>query len=52
MSAFTETPFADLDACIALPRLSGLALSPDGTRLLTSVATLNQERRRQGADAA
>jgi len=32
--------FADLDAFVALPRLSGLALSPDGTALVTSVATL------------
>jgi dipeptidyl aminopeptidase/acylaminoacyl peptidase len=31
----------DLDAYLALPRLSGLALSPDGSRLVTSVATLD-----------
>jgi dipeptidyl aminopeptidase/acylaminoacyl peptidase len=31
----------DLDAYLALPRLSGLALSPDGTRLVTSVQTLD-----------
>ena len=30
----------DLDAFIAAPRVSGLALSPDGTRLVTSVATV------------
>ena len=40
----TTTPFHDLDAYIGLPRLSGLVLSPDGTRLVTSVATLNPER--------
>jgi dipeptidyl aminopeptidase/acylaminoacyl peptidase len=32
------TPFADLDDYLALRRLSGLALSPDGTRLVTTVA--------------
>lgn len=32
-------PF-DLDHYLALPRLSGLRLSPDGRRLITSVATL------------
>ncbi len=35
------TPFHDLDAYLALPRGSGLVLSPDGTRLVTSVQTLN-----------
>ena len=30
----------DLDAFLALPRVSGLALSPDGSRLVTSVATV------------
>ncbi|QCP06863.1 S9 family peptidase [Micrococcus luteus] len=33
------TPFHDLDAFTALPRVSGLTLSPDGTRLVTTVAT-------------
>ena len=37
-------PFDDLDAYLALPRLSGLTLSPDGSRLVTSVATLDPER--------
>ena len=37
----TQTPFHDLDAYLALPRLNGLALSPDGTRLATVVATLD-----------
>ena len=36
--------FSDLDAYVALPRLSGLALSPDGTRLVTTVATLSPDR--------
>jgi dipeptidyl aminopeptidase/acylaminoacyl peptidase len=36
-----ETPFHDLDHYLAIPRVSGLALSPDGDRLVTTVATLN-----------
>lgn len=32
------TPFHDLQAYVALPRLAGLALSPDGRRLVTTVA--------------
>ena len=35
------TPFHDLQRYIALPRVAGLTLSPDGTRLVTSVATLD-----------
>ncbi|MGH8827230.1 MAG: TolB family protein, partial [Jiangellaceae bacterium] len=38
-----RTPFHDLNAYIALPRTTGLALSPDGTRLVTSVATLGPD---------
>jgi dipeptidyl aminopeptidase/acylaminoacyl peptidase len=38
-----ETPFHDLDAYVALPRTSGLAISPTGDRLVTSVATLNPD---------
>ncbi|GIG28743.1 S9 family peptidase [Cellulomonas marina] len=38
------TPFHDLDAYVALPRTAGLVLSPDGTRLVTSVATLDRKR--------
>ena len=37
------TPFHDLDAYQALPRLSGLVLSPDGTRLVTTVSALDPE---------
>lgn len=37
------TPFHDLDAYLALPRGSGLALSRDGKRLVTAVATLDPE---------
>ncbi len=38
------TPFHDLEQYIALPRFSGLALSKDGTRLVTAVATLDAKR--------
>ncbi|AQT79461.1 S9 family peptidase [Mycolicibacterium litorale] len=37
----TTSPFGDLDAYLALPRISGLAMSPDGSRLVTTVAELN-----------
>ena len=33
------TPFHDLDAFTALPRVAGLTLSPDDARLVTTVAT-------------
>ncbi|WP_026547966.1 S9 family peptidase [Paenarthrobacter nicotinovorans] len=36
-----ETPFHDMDHYLAIPRVSGLTLSPDGTRLVTTVSTLN-----------
>ncbi|BBY41880.1 peptidase S9 [Mycolicibacterium celeriflavum] len=39
-----STPFDDLDEYVALPRVSGLALSPDGTRLVTTVAELDDKR--------
>lgn len=38
-----STPFEHLDDVVALPRLSGLALSPDGHRLVTGVATLHPD---------
>ncbi|HEX6194491.1 MAG TPA: S9 family peptidase [Jiangellaceae bacterium] len=38
------TPFHDLDAYIELPRVSGLEVSPDGSRLVTAVASLNPDR--------
>lgn len=40
------SPFSDLDAFQALPRVGGLALSPDGTRLVTGLQTLNPEANR------
>lgn len=39
-----STPFDDLQEYVALPRLGGLVLSPDGSRLVTTVATANPER--------
>lgn len=39
-------PFADLPDYNAIPRLGGLALSRDGSRLVTAVATLNPEKRK------
>ncbi|MCV7225462.1 S9 family peptidase [Mycolicibacterium komossense] len=38
------TPFHDLDAYIALPRVAGLAVSADGTRVVTTIAELNSKR--------
>lgn len=40
----TTTPFHDLDDYVAIPRMSGLVLSPDGTRLVTAVATLDSKK--------
>src|SRR5215475_14130210 len=39
-----KSPFHQLDDYIALPRVSGLVLSPDGSRLITSVATLDPKK--------
>ncbi len=39
-----SSPFADLAAFVALPRLAGLALSADGRRLAVAVQTLDAER--------
>ena len=38
------TPFADLDEFLALARASGLAVSPDGSRVVTSIAELNEKK--------
>ncbi|WP_022917853.1 S9 family peptidase [Ruania albidiflava] len=38
------TPFHDLDAYIALPRLTSLALSPAGDRLAVAVSALNEDK--------
>jgi dipeptidyl aminopeptidase/acylaminoacyl peptidase len=39
-----STPFADLNDYLELPRVSGLALSPDGDRLVVGVAALDPKR--------
>ncbi|MEC3980288.1 S9 family peptidase [Amycolatopsis sp. H20-H5] len=39
-------PFADLDTYVALPRVGGLRLSPDGRRLVVEVATLDRTKSR------
>ncbi|MDR6504768.1 prolyl oligopeptidase family serine peptidase [Arthrobacter oryzae] len=41
LSEHPATPFHDVDHYLAIPRVSGLALSPDGKRLVTTVSTLN-----------
>ncbi|WP_044522814.1 hypothetical protein, partial [Mycolicibacterium septicum] len=38
------TVFDDLDDYLAFPRVSGLAVSPDGSRLVTTVSTLNEKK--------
>jgi dipeptidyl aminopeptidase/acylaminoacyl peptidase len=38
------TPFHSLDEYVALPRVNGLVLSPDGSRLVCPVQTLNKDR--------
>ncbi|MGB8404009.1 MAG: S9 family peptidase [Mycobacterium sp.] len=38
-----RTPFHDLDAYLSLPRISGLAVSPDGTRVVTMISELNDK---------
>ncbi len=40
----TQTPFGDLDAYLALPRPAGLAVSGDGSRVVTTVSELNDKR--------
>ncbi|MCO1658820.1 S9 family peptidase [Pseudonocardia humida] len=44
MSTRFRTPFDDPQDFVALPRLAGLALSPDGSRLVTTVSVINAER--------
>lgn len=38
-----ESPFHRLDEFVAIPRVAGLALSADGSRLVTSVSTLDAD---------
>jgi dipeptidyl aminopeptidase/acylaminoacyl peptidase len=37
------SPFDDLDRYVAVPRVSGLALSPDGAHLVTTVSELDKD---------
>ncbi|WP_460688741.1 S9 family peptidase [Nesterenkonia suensis] len=43
MTDDTADDFHDLDRFIALPRLDGLVMSPDGTRLVSTVSTLDEK---------
>ncbi|GAA1700556.1 S9 family peptidase [Microcella alkalica] len=45
-AARPSTPFHSLDSYIALPRVEGVALSPDGERAILTVATLSSDRTR------
>ncbi|WP_422746204.1 S9 family peptidase [Mycobacterium sp. WMMD1722] len=36
-----STPFADLDDYLTLPRVSGLTVSPDGTRVVTTISEID-----------
>jgi hypothetical protein len=38
------TPFSDLDQYIALPRVDGIAISPDGERVALTVSALDPDR--------
>lgn len=40
----TATPFGDLDDYFALPRVAGLAVSADGSRVVTTISELNDKR--------
>ena len=42
--ASPATPFEDLDSFLALPRVAGLAVAPDGSRVVTTVTELNDKR--------
>ena len=37
------TPFESLDDYLAIPRIEGLALSPDGQRAVLTIATLKKD---------
>ncbi|MHA6968862.1 S9 family peptidase [Glutamicibacter bergerei] len=40
---YAKQPFHNLDEYIGLPRVAGLALSPDGTKLVTTLSTLSSD---------
>ncbi len=41
------TPFDDLSDYVALPRLAGLTMSPDGSRLVVGVSTLEKQKKQR-----
>lgn len=41
MATDANTPFADLDEYLALPRVAGLAVAPDGSRVVTTISELD-----------
>lgn len=43
-SALPDSTFSDLDHYVAHPRISGVTASPDGSRLVTSVQTINPKK--------
>ena len=43
VECMASTPFSSLEDYIALPRVEALALSPDGTRAVLTVATLEKD---------
>jgi dipeptidyl aminopeptidase/acylaminoacyl peptidase len=45
------TPFHDLDAYVALPRVGGLVMSPDGERLVVTVATVDPDKKKKYVNA-
>ncbi|MGE2714977.1 prolyl oligopeptidase family serine peptidase [Mycolicibacterium litorale] len=44
MPDHSDSPFGDLDAYLAVPRVSGLAVSPDGSRVVTTISELDEDR--------
>ena len=43
-----NSPFHDLSDYVAIPRITGLRLSPDGSWLAASVQTLSKDRKKFG----
>ncbi|MBX7456463.1 prolyl oligopeptidase family serine peptidase [Mycolicibacterium sp. 3033] len=39
-----DSPFDDLDTYLSLPRVGGLAITPDGSRVVTTVSELSRDR--------
>ncbi|MCG7596047.1 prolyl oligopeptidase family serine peptidase [Mycobacterium sp. PSTR-4-N] len=39
-----DSPFDDLDTYLSLPRVGGLAITPDGSRVVTTVSELSDDR--------